>query len=718
MLYLKDLSKVVLCLCGLVASSWCPVVGAASLELPFLPPAHGYSRLLVTLRNAPDGTPYAGLPPAPAPIAGLHMAYEAALNKHQYILKLYANVPLPKAQAISKALLHDPTVLYASVLNEHDKVLYGAVSHVSATEAPGTPAFEFYVPRKGGRNAPLVLALTGPGGAGRLAFFLAGYAEQYGAVAAVMELPADEIGSAAAPGRPDPRTLAQKIAANDIALAAVVRYVGKLTGARTDKFNLFGTAAGALVAERYVFQHPQQILQAVFDVVHTGTTPVELAWPDAGQPYPAGISADTLPGANPAAFLKVPMQVLLPAGLPTTDANSGWATAMQQLAASDSIANTRFSSRIVRTDCPAAMPSDSATYCMRTGWYAEAIFDGLFSAVPAGATPIFLTMGPDTQMQLGHTITLTGVGGGNGWALFNGNSWALGDGSALPASARVTPGKGHATTLVFTPRRVGNYTFRLQAADAGKNQARAFINVLVTTPPRSPLPAARPAPGVWPGGTPVPGARPGIAPAPAHRPGAKQASLAIAGPSLVAPGQAFNLKAILPPGTTLHTVGCHWRQIAGPAARIVNLPKCQINYIAPGSPGLVNFQLQVTNQQNILLATATHLVQVTAKASVTGPLPGAPAGTPQPKAPLPARGQPPGRVPGLGALPPGITVGPPSDNFPGLAPGVVWGPPSAGYPPATTSGIPAAVQPPASGYGDLFTPNQKRRPGKHLGKKG
>lgn len=665
---LKSFPRLLLILFALPVAIWGRPASAARLLLPALAPASGYSRLLVTLRDAPAAGNYAGLPTAPAPITGMHMAYEAALGNNRYILKLFTNVPLPRAQTIARALLHDPSVLSASVINEHDKVFYGGVSTTSATEAPGTPSFEFYVPRKGGRNAPLVLALTAPGGMDNLVYFLAGYAEQYGAVVAVMALPADESSQAASAGSTDTRTLAQKITANDNAIAAVVNYAGKLTGARTGKFNLYGAGVGALVAERYVFQHPQQILQAVFDVATPSGATVPLAWPDGSQPYPAGISSMTLPAANPALFLKVPMQVLLPGSLPATDPDSGWATAMQQLAMTDSVANTQISSRAVRTDCPTTVTSNSTTYCMRNGWYAEAVFEGLFNAPPAGALPIFLTMGPDTQVAVGHSITINGIGAGNGWALFTPNSWSEAGGGALPQGTQTAPTSNNGTSMTFTPHAAGTYTFRLQASDVSKNQARAFINVTAFAPARSPLPAA-------------------------GSPHADTKTIAIAGPSLVAPGEAFNLKAVLPAGVSINSVGCHWHQVTGAAATIVNYPKCQINYIAPSTPGLANFQLKVTNEQNAVIGSATHLIQVTPKATVPNPPVAQQPGKQKGKTPSPA----PGKSPGSQAGTPGSL---PSLSIPGLPPGLQKGLLPGGLPDCrpftgrSHRGLPTRLQPP------------------------
>lgn len=94
----------------------------------------------------------------------------------------------------------------------------------------------------------------------------------------------------------------------DLALRALVEDVGRLTGARTDRFYLFGHSGGAQFAHRYVMAHPDDVVRYAISAAGWYTLP------DPGLKYPYGTRlGNQLPGVqfDLDKFLRVPVSVLV-----------------------------------------------------------------------------------------------------------------------------------------------------------------------------------------------------------------------------------------------------------------------------------------------------------------------------------------------------------------------------------------------------------------------
>ncbi len=167
---------------------------------------------------------------------------------------------------------------------------------------PGV-AYHLYVPRSGGRGAPLFVAVHGISGNARShARAFCRLAEERGAVLAapVFEAPRfDDYQRLGRTGRGDRA---------DEALVRIAGELGDELGARTERLHLFGFSAGAQFVHRFALAHPGRVARAVAAAAGWYTSP------DPERRYPAGIAPSRrLPGVRfePRAFLRVPLLVVV-----------------------------------------------------------------------------------------------------------------------------------------------------------------------------------------------------------------------------------------------------------------------------------------------------------------------------------------------------------------------------------------------------------------------
>jgi poly(3-hydroxybutyrate) depolymerase len=160
-----------------------------------------------------------------------------------------------------------------------------------------------YVPARSRPGSALVVAVHGVSrNAGEHVQLLSTYAEQHGAVLVVPVFTATRNDDYQRLGR------SGRGVRSDAALDAIVAEVAQLTGARADKFYLFGFSGGAQFAHRYVMAHPERVAGAAVAAAGWYT------FPDANTPYPYGIGTSAgLAGVrfDPDAFLRVPIAVFV-----------------------------------------------------------------------------------------------------------------------------------------------------------------------------------------------------------------------------------------------------------------------------------------------------------------------------------------------------------------------------------------------------------------------
>lgn len=160
-----------------------------------------------------------------------------------------------------------------------------------------------YVPSSIGLEPPLVVSVHGVSrNADEHARLLSAYCEMVGAVLVVPHFSEQR--------HPDYQRLGRvgRGKRADLALNQIVAEAAAATGARGDRFHLFGFSGGAQFAHRYTMAHPHRIASAVFASAGWYTLP------DPTRRFPNGIRAShKLPGVRFDAeeFLHVPMTVLV-----------------------------------------------------------------------------------------------------------------------------------------------------------------------------------------------------------------------------------------------------------------------------------------------------------------------------------------------------------------------------------------------------------------------
>lgn len=200
-----------------------------------------------------------------------------------------------------------------------------------------------YVPSSRGPEPPLVVSVHGVSrNADEHARLLSAYCEIHGAVLVVPHFSVEQ--------HPDYQRLGRvgRGKRADIALNLIVAEAAAATGARADRFYLFGFSGGAQFAHRYTMAHPHRIASAV--VASAGWYTL----PDPTRRFPLGTRPSSkLPGVRFDAeeFLRVPIHVMVGAkddhsrglrrgarldreqGVSRVERARSWAAAMQAAAA-------------------------------------------------------------------------------------------------------------------------------------------------------------------------------------------------------------------------------------------------------------------------------------------------------------------------------------------------------------------------------------------------
>lgn len=626
------------------ASAPVPALDASILQTQ----APGYSRLLVKRRTPLPGS-LLNAPPPQLPVS-IHAAYETALGNNLYIVKLLENLPLSYLLAISRALSAQPDILSASVLNEHGAALFGAELTVPFPAIHTDQAFDLYIPRKGGQNAPVVLILGCVGGgmpqlpgAPRqllLPFLATAAAEQYGAVVACMS-PAESETDLTQSTTAQVTTLVARQVANDTAIQGVLARIGQLTGAHTAQVELVGgqTAVpqdGVTIALRYALAHAGRVDHLALDA--NLLPPLTSLPPVAGSRIPARYS----PSLRLTALL----------GSTATQANpTAWLQAIQQVAASRQVVLQA----AVRTyqDC-------SADLACPVGPSGEVpvLFSSLLGPPPAGTALLALSIGPDRRVPPGSTVDLPELVSGVvlGQAGSNaspGMGWTAADGGALPAGATVV--KSLSEKLQFIPQQPGHYAFRLRLEDVKGNTAQAYANVEV------------------PGAPPV----------------AARLAFTISGPVQARPGSRVLLQAHVSGSSRPRDVLYEWRQTGGPAVGLAARHGPSLLFTAPKTPAALVFRLTVTDPSG-QVATGLHLQRVFVPPKARPPL-GQPA-----RPPVTAPAKPPRQLP---AKPPAVPPHRPPLRTPVKQPlpsplRPLTARPVAGTPPGKMPALPGVTLPP------------------------
>jgi poly(3-hydroxybutyrate) depolymerase len=170
------------------------------------------------------------------------------------------------------------------------------------TSDPGQEYF-VYVPRSGGKKAPLFVAVHGISrNAPEHADWFSRHAEDYGVVLVAPLFSKERNSDYQRLGRTGRGTRA------DEALHAIVEEAVLLTGASGAQIHLFGYSGGAQFAHRYAMAYPHRIARAV--VVSAGW----YTFPDRKERYPYGIRhSDRIPRLrfDPEEFLRVPVAVMV-----------------------------------------------------------------------------------------------------------------------------------------------------------------------------------------------------------------------------------------------------------------------------------------------------------------------------------------------------------------------------------------------------------------------
>jgi pimeloyl-ACP methyl ester carboxylesterase len=94
----------------------------------------------------------------------------------------------------------------------------------------------------------------------------------------------------------------------DLALERMLQEVAELTGARTQRFHLFGFSGGGQFAHRYAMAHPERVLAVALGA------PGWYTYPDPAEPYPFGTASRSASGLLTfcrESYLRVPMAVFV-----------------------------------------------------------------------------------------------------------------------------------------------------------------------------------------------------------------------------------------------------------------------------------------------------------------------------------------------------------------------------------------------------------------------
>ena len=291
------------------------------------------------------------------------------------------------AVTLMTSLSLPPTLAMAAPVEVAEAVKTGQV--VERTLADGSKAHYFlYVPRSAGSHPPLFVTVHGISrNAREHATLFAPFAEKYGVVVLAPLFPE--------PAYHDYQRLVHREESEraDQVLDDLIDDAGRLTGAQTDHFYLFGYSGGGQFTHRYAMLHPERIKAYAVGAAGWYT------FPDARRSYPRGIKPGKFMPAGlqmqPQRFLAIPATVLVgerdvhpgTALRKTSKVNSQqgssrfergrhWVEAMRQAAKDQGVAGSFDFVAIPKC-------AHSFRRCMQRGNMGEAVFDHLFG--PQGA---------------------------------------------------------------------------------------------------------------------------------------------------------------------------------------------------------------------------------------------------------------------------------------------------------------------------------------------
>lgn len=186
----------------------------------------------------------------------------------------------------------------------HAKEVIASGQVLDRTLANGSKARYFlYVPPSVSPHPPLFVTVHGISrNAREHAKLFASFADQYGVVVLAPLFPAQTFEDYQRLGRREDAEHAGQV------LEAMVDEVGKLTGAKTERFFLFGYSGGGQFAHRYAMAHPERV--AAYAVGAAGW----YTFPDLQLPYPLGLKpSKSWPTMEmvPKRFLAIPATVLV-----------------------------------------------------------------------------------------------------------------------------------------------------------------------------------------------------------------------------------------------------------------------------------------------------------------------------------------------------------------------------------------------------------------------
>ena len=261
--------------------------------------------------------------------------------------------------------------------------LQNGVMMIRAQDGDPSRSYLLYVPKKGGKDAPVFVSVHGISrNSIQQAYLFAPFAERYGMVMVAPYFPEPPFWDYQFLGRNGRGERA------DIALERILDEVGKLTHAKTGKLYLFGYSGGGQFVHRFALVHPERVAKLAIGAAGWYTMPD----PRLRYPYGTKVSARQLTGVafDPERFLRVPAMVFVGAedilqdpklnksyrvdrleGTTRVERARKWAAAMQNAARAHGL-NTEYSVELL----PGA--AHSFSQCMDVGHMGESVFSFFF----------------------------------------------------------------------------------------------------------------------------------------------------------------------------------------------------------------------------------------------------------------------------------------------------------------------------------------------------
>ncbi len=259
----------------------------------------------------------------------------------------------------------------------------GQVLERTLTLANGSKARYFlYVPTNVASHPPLFVTVHGISrNAREHARLFAPFADRYGVVVLAPLFPAQTYGDYQRLGRKDDAEHAGRV------LEAMVDEVGGLTGAKTERFFLFGFSGGGQFAHRYAMAHPERVGAYAVGAAGWYTFPdLQLSYPRGLKPSKSmpelqmvpqrflAISATVLVGerdTRPGTALRKTSKLDGQQGESRLERGQRWVAAMRQAAQDQGVAGSF--DFVALPKC-----GHSFRHCMQRGDMGEAVFVRLF----------------------------------------------------------------------------------------------------------------------------------------------------------------------------------------------------------------------------------------------------------------------------------------------------------------------------------------------------